>query len=117
LEAHLADGSGREIFQRLLKMLRRRASHPACHPEAAQHVFDLGPELFAHSRISLNRDEVVFCIYNLTPREQSVRNPADTELLKKTRQFYDILGGKTHGSAKKGLKLGPYQAVWLVPRT
>jgi len=116
LGAHLKDGPAHEVFERYLKMLRRRANHPAFHPDAEQHVFDLDPGLFVHSRISVNRDEVVFCIYNFAAKEKTITNPADTDLLKSAKNFYDILGGKTYGSGKKGLKLAPYQALWLVPR-
>ncbi len=116
LAAHLKDGPAHAVFERYLKMLRRRASHPAFHPDAEQQVFDLDPELFVHSRISVQRDEVVFCIYNFSARDKTVTNPADTELLRSAKQFYDILGGRTYGSGKKGLKLAPYQALWLVPR-
>ncbi|WP_269523380.1 alpha-amylase family glycosyl hydrolase [Coraliomargarita parva] len=117
LKAHLSEPKAKRVFDTYLKMLRRRAGHPAFHPDAEQHVFDIDPELFVHSRISLNRDEVVFCIYNFSDQAKAITNPADTELLKKTKSFYDILSGKTHGSGKKGIKLAPYQALWLVPRS
>lgn len=116
LGEHLETETTQLIFDTYLKMLRRRASHPAFHPDAEQHVFDIDPELFVHSRISVNRDETIFCIYNFTDKEKQIKNPMDTELLKKTKNFYDILSGRTLGSGKKGLKVAPYQAMWLVPR-
>lgn len=116
LKEHLSEDMAGEVFERYLKMLRRRASHPAFHPDAAQYVFEIDPELFVHSRISLNGDETIFCIYNMTAKEKSITNPADSELLKRTKQFYDIISGRTFGSGKKGIKLKPYQVMWLVPR-
>ena len=116
LNAHLADGCARTVFDSYLKILRRRAKHPAFHPDAAQHVFDLDPGLFVHSRISVNHDETIFCIYNFTAGKKTITNPADTELLKKTKKFYDILSGRTLGNGKKGIALKPYQALWLIPR-
>lgn len=116
LEEHLDGPVSKFVFETYLQMLRRRASHPAFHPDAEQHVLDIDPELFVHSRISVNKDEVIFCVYNFTAKEKTITNPATTPLLQKTKKFYDILSGKTHGSGKKGLKLAPYQAMWLVPR-
>jgi len=116
LKAHIGDGVPKTVFVLYLRMLRRRANHPAFHPHAEQRVFDMDPELFVHSRISLNREERIFCIYNFTAKEKSITNPMDSELLKKTKSFYDILSGRTFGSGKRGIKLAPYQALWLVPR-
>lgn len=116
LREHLKGDVAGEVFERYVKMLRRRSNHPAFHPDAEQHVFDIDPELFVHSRISLNGDETIFCIYNMTDKAKSISNPADTELLKRTKNFYDILTARTFGSGKKGIRLKPYQAMWLVPR-
>lgn len=116
LEKHLGEGVAGKVFSRYIKMLRRRASHPAFHPDAAQHIFEIDPKLFVHSRISRNGDETIFCIYNFSAKEKSIVNPADTELLKRTKSLYDIISGRTFGSGKKGIKLKPYQALWLVPR-
>lgn len=116
LEQHLGQGAAKVVFSRYLKMLQRRASHPAFHPDAEQIVYDVDPELFVHCRISQQRDEIIFCIFNCTDQEKKVTNPASSELLRRTKGFYDILGSRTYGSGKKGIKLAPYQVMWLVPR-
>jgi len=116
LEQHIGQGPAKVVFTRYLKMLRRRADHPAFHPNAEQIVYDIDPELFVHSRISLEGDEIIFCIYNCSGQEKRITNPASSDLLRRTKKFYDILGSRTYGSGKKGIKLAPYQAMWLVPR-
>ncbi len=116
LKQHLGQGVAKLIFERYLKMLRRRSSHPAFHPDAEQIVYDIDPELFVHCRVSKDRDEVIFCIYNFTDKEKTITNPANSELLKRTKHFYEILSARTYGSGKRGIKLGPYQVMWLVPR-
>ena len=116
LNQHLGEGVASAVFPTYLKMLRRRATHPAFHPDAEQIVYDIDPELFIHSRTDTNRDEVVFCIYNFSAKEQTIKNPASSPLLQKTKKFYDILSGRTYGSGKRGIKLAPYQVLWLVPR-
>ena len=116
LNQHLGEGTAKTVFERYLKMLRRRSNHPAFHPDAEQIVYDVDPELFVHCRISTDREEVIFCIYNFSDKEKKITNPASSDLLKRTKNFYDILNARTHGSGKKGIKLAPYQAMWLVPR-
>lgn len=104
------------IFQRYLQMLRRRANHPAFHPEGAMKIHDFGKDLFALTRTSPSGEETVHCIYNLTAKDQVVYNPQTTPELKKTKSFYDILSARTLSSGKKGLTLHPYQALWLTAR-
>ena len=116
LQQHLGQGVAATVFPAYLKMLRRRASHPAFHPDAEQIVYDVDPELFVHCRIAINREEIVFCIYNFSANEKSIRNPASSPLLQKTKKFYDILSGRRYGSGKCGFTLAPYQVLWLVPR-
>jgi sucrose phosphorylase len=117
LEAHLSSGAAKQVFNRYLRMLRRRANHPAFHPDAEQIIYDIDPQLFVHARISHQSDEIVFCIYNFSDQQKKITNPASSELLRKARHFYDILGCRTYGSGRKGITLSPYQVLWLVPRT
>ena len=78
LEAHLSLGSAKQVFNRYLRMLRRRANHPAFHPDAEQIIYDIDPQLFVHARISHQADEIVFCIYNFS--EQEKKNYESSEL-------------------------------------
>lgn len=117
LQQHLGQGVAATVFPAYLKMLRRRSSHPAFHPDAEQIVYDVDPELFIHSRTDVSREEIIFCIYNFTAKAKSIQNPASSPLLQKTKKFYDILSGRTYGSGKRGIKLAPYQVLWLVPRS
>lgn len=105
-----------QVFDTYIKMLRRRANHPAFSPEAKQSINDLGKELFVITRTAVDDSETIFCIFNLTDKEQVIINPQSTDLLKNTKNFYDILSARTFSSGKKGLTLQPYQALWLTPR-
>jgi len=106
-----------QVFRRYLQMLRRRTNYPAFHPDGDQKIIDAGKDLFALERTSPSGNQTVFCVFNFSDSEQSVVNPKDTEPLKKAKKFYDILSGKTHSDGSRGIKLAPYQAMWLVPRT
>jgi len=115
----LADDQGVQgkIFRRYLQMLRRRSNYPAFHPDGGQQILEAGPSLFAFIRTSPSGAQSVFCVFNFSDQEQTVVNPKDTPVLKEAKKFYDILSGKTHSDGSRGIKLAPYQAVWLVPRT
>ncbi|MGB0371762.1 MAG: sugar phosphorylase [Opitutales bacterium] len=106
-----------KIMNRLVRLLRRRSSHSAFHPDGEMIIHDLGKELFGFTRISPDQQEVIICIFNFTAEKQSIKNPQNTPLLKSVKQFYDIVSGKTLGSGKNGIMLEPYQALWLVPRS
>ncbi|MEM8866758.1 MAG: sugar phosphorylase [Verrucomicrobiota bacterium] len=115
LNAHLAEDCADTVFQSYVRMLRRRADHPAFHPDAEQVVYDLGPELFAHKRISLDSEETIYCVYNFTAKAQVLAG-LDEAGFKDANKFYDVLRGRSIANAKKGIKLSPYQAIWLIPR-
>ncbi|GHC01050.1 alpha-amylase family glycosyl hydrolase [Cerasicoccus arenae] len=110
------NGPQGKVFRKYLQMLRRRTNYPAFHPDGDQKIIDAGPNLFALERTSPSKNQTVFCVFNFTDEEQAVVNPKDTEMLKKAKKFYDILSGKTHSDGSRGIKLAPYQAMWLVPR-
>ncbi len=104
------------VFEAYIRMLRRRSNHRAFHPDGSQQILDLGPAIFGLIRRAPDRSEWIVCVYNFTGREQIVKNPLDTEAARKVKSFYDIISGKTYGSGRVGVRLEPYQALWLIPR-
>lgn len=103
-------------FRRYVQLLRRRANNPAFNPDGHQFIHDIGSQFFVVERRSTLHNQHVYCIFNLTSEEQIIKNPADNEVLKKAKKFYDIVSGKTFSSGKKGIKMAPYHFFWLVPR-
>ena len=112
-----ADNVQSKIMDRLVRLLRRRSSHNAFHPDGDMIVHDLGKALFGFTRVAPDKQEVIICIFNFTKEKQSIKNPGNTPLLKSVKNFYDIVSGKTLGSGRNGVVLEPYQAMWLVPRS
>ncbi|MEO0796502.1 MAG: alpha-amylase family glycosyl hydrolase [Verrucomicrobiota bacterium] len=112
-DKNLAQG---KVFRRYLQMLRRRSNYQAFHPDGDQKIIDAGRKVFAIERTSPRGNQTIFCVFNFSEEEQTIVNPKDTEVLKNAKKFYDILSGKTHSDGSRGIKLGPYQAKWLVPR-
>jgi len=103
------------VFKRYKRMLKTRTRRKAFHPDAGQLVHSGGKNLFIVQRTSLDKKDIVLCVYNFTKKEQVIKNPQNTPLLQNASNLYDLVSGKTLSSGKKGLTLQPYQAVWLTP--
>lgn len=116
LKDHLEAGVGKLVFNRYLRMLRRRTEHPAFHPDASQEVYDVNPDLFVHKRTSLDGEETIFCIFNLTPKTKTLQQLCPDPKLAEASVLYDILQAREVKPAARGFVIKPYQALWLVPR-
>lgn len=103
-------------FRKYVQLLRRRANNPAFNPDGPQFIHDIGEQFFVIERRSTLGNQRIYCVFNLTGKEQILKNPANNEVLQKAKKFYDIVSGKTFSSGKKGVKMSPYQFMWLVPR-
>ncbi|MGB0743769.1 MAG: sugar phosphorylase [Opitutales bacterium] len=116
LKEHLKAGVGKMVFNRYLRMLRRRTEHPAFHPDAPQEVFNVNPGLFVHKRTSLDGEETVFCIFNLTAKSKQIKQLCPDPKFTQAASLYDILRAREFKPGPRGFTIKPYQALWLVAR-
>jgi sucrose phosphorylase len=116
LKKHLKEGVGKLVFTRYLRMLRRRTEHPAFHPDAVQEVFDVDPGLFVHKRTSTDGEEKIFCVFNLTAQEKTLKQLCPDADFVAASRFFDVLRAREVAAGKRGFSLKPYQAMWLVAR-
>lgn len=105
------DGHHSKIFQELTRLIQIRRSQPAFHPNATQFTLHLGKEVFAFWRQSINRDQSVFSLSNVTNRTQTI-NLADINLIG-TDDWQDLITGQRFEDLGQQLKLKPYQSVWI----
>lgn len=105
-----------KVFHRYQHLLRRRAHHPAFHPDGAQKIHETPHNLFFIERTSPDGEQTVLCLFNFSAEEVIVKNPKSTDVLRKARGFYDIISGKTYSSGSRGITLQPFQPLWLIPR-
>ena len=115
LDQVLADGESRQarVFARLLGWLGRRQHHPAFHPDAPMVVRDLGTDLFAFVRTSLDGQEKIACLFNLTERSIKIRLGDLHPDLAKTGEARDLLSGELLATGpRKTLTLPSYWAQW-----
>jgi len=113
-EGLIEGGEFHDIFAEYLLVLRRRGSHSAFHPGAAQRIHDFGSRFFVVERIA--PDQTVVCIFNFTPEKQVFKGLDQIEGVADIEDFTEIISGKSLRPKKRGIALLPYQAVWLVAK-
>ncbi|MGF1483257.1 MAG: alpha-amylase family glycosyl hydrolase [Opitutales bacterium] len=111
------DSTQARVLRRYQQMLRRRARHPAFHPDGAQVIHNGGKHFFILERTSVDGNETVLCIFNFTAKKQTIGGSKGTPLLGSASTAYDILSQKNLSFGTKGLSLEPFQAVWLTAST
>lgn len=113
LKASLEENNGHHsrIFNELTRLIQIRRSQPAFHPNATQFTLHLGMEVFAFWRQSINREQSIFSLSNVTNKTQTI-NLADINLIG-TDDWHDLITGKRFEDLGQQLLLEPYQSVWI----
>ncbi|MCU7811421.1 MAG: alpha-amylase, partial [Candidatus Thiodiazotropha sp. (ex Notomyrtea botanica)] len=101
-----------QVFPEYIRRLRVRQGVKAFHPDAAQRVLDMPSGIFALERVSLDEEQRVYAIHNLTGEPVSL--DISTLTVEETRWF-DALHQVVPDIDSFGLRLRPYQSVWLTP--
>ncbi len=113
LEAVLSDPESMQakVFKRITSLLKLRRRQKAFHPNAIQFTMQLGLEIFGVWRQSIDRDQSIFSISNIT------KEARDLELaninLVSTEVWTDLISGEQIEEGQTFLRLEPYQTVWL----
>jgi sucrose phosphorylase len=100
-----------QVFPEYIRRLRLRRGIKSFHPDASQRVLDLQEGLFGVERCSQDGRERVLAIHNIT---------ADTVIVDLQRcqyqntRWYDALQQGVPDMDDTGLRLRPYQVVWLL---
>jgi sucrose phosphorylase len=104
LRNELADPGSRRarVFSEMKRMLEIRARQSAFHPDAAQEIPDLGPDLFAVVRHNPVTGRRIAALHNVTGK--TVRAAV-------ARAGVDLLGNEP--IAKGAVDLAPYQIRWI----
>lgn len=113
IEARLADETSLQAraLGGLTKLLAIRRQQKAFHPNGIQFTLQLGLKVFGLWRESIDREQDIFCISNMT------RKPRRVELeninLVVTQRWRDLISGAAIEEEQEYLELSPYQTVWL----
>ncbi|MBU3022780.1 sugar phosphorylase [Aestuariibacter sp. A3R04] len=100
-----------KVLTRISQLIRIRKAQPAFHPNATQFTLQLGDEMFGYWRQSLDRKQSVFCISNITDKEQSILLSSIN--LIGTDAWLDLITREELSDVAGFLQLKPYQTVWI----
>ena len=100
-----------QVYNRLKSLFNIRCNQSAFHPNATQFTLHLGSQLFGFWRQSMDREQSIFCVSNISnqiqPLEMSDLNLIDTE------HWFDLISGETFDEKHHIIELAPYQTVWI----
>ena len=102
-----------EIFEWYTRVLRRRASCPAFHPDASQKVIELGDDIFAFERRSLDGSQVIICLFNFLAHEVKSNQKQTLASYLSNGSVKDLISGGEFSFDNESFALRPYQALWL----
>lgn len=116
LEEVLAgDNIHARIFRELMRLIAIRRQQKAFHPNAIIFTLHLGDEVFGNWRQSIDRQQSIFCINNITAGPQQVLLSSINLIA--TDSWVDLISGEEIQKKQEVLELQPYQSVWLVNKS
>jgi len=112
LKEDLANSNSREhkIFTEFMRLIYKRKSEKAFHPNGKQEVLFLKRELFSLLRTSPDGKERIIALHNITDNIQELYLVKNQDNLNE-KQYYDIISEKIINIEK--ILLEPYQIMWL----
>ncbi|TLU67142.1 alpha-amylase [Thalassotalea litorea] len=113
LQSHLGNSFSHhaQVFDEMTALIKLRKQQKAFHPNATQFTLHLGVQLFGFWRQSLDRQQSIFCISNVTcePQELSL---ADLNLID-LDEWRDLITAQDFTNVRDCISLAPYQTVWI----
>ena len=118
LEAALADQNSthHQVYNQLKQLLKIRRRQSAFHPNATQFTLHLGDQLFGFWRQSLDRQQSIFCISNISAEVQTL-SLSDINLID-NEQWHDLItdmpcSAESPDNHQRAIQMQPYQTVWI----
>ncbi len=117
LQSELAnsDSSHSQVYNKLINLLKIRTAQPAFHPNATQFTLHLGSQLFGFWRQSLDRQQSIFSISNISAQPQSL-TLSDINLID-NEAWYDLISGMSFTDSEPVIIMQPYQTLWITNST
>ncbi len=94
------------VYQNMCNLLNIRKKQKAFHPNASRHNINLGSNFFSFKRVSIDKDQTIICITNLSSKIQK------TNLNKAYYSWNNLIGSKIK-VRNKLLILKPFETIWL----
>ena len=97
------------VYKKISNLLRVRRKQKAFHPNASRHNINLGSNFFSFKRVSIDKNQTIICITNLSSKIQK------THLNKIYHSWNNLIGSKIE-IKNKLLILKPFETIWLSNR-
>ncbi len=107
-----------KIIHKLSSIISIRTKQSAFHPNGAQDILKLQPEIFAVLRTSPDKLQHILSLINVTDEEAQVTIPRKTVNVFK-QEWYDLISQDMYTFNKEeniSITLKPYDVVWLEPQ-
>ncbi len=113
LYAALEDDSRhhKAVFSEMKRLIEIRRKQEAFNPNSTQYTLHFSDQIFAFWRESLNRDQSVFALHNVSAEPQTI--PLVELNLYATESWTDLISGKKYTDLEKVIELKPYGCVWI----
>lgn len=103
-----------KVLGEISKRLQVRIAQPAFHPNATQFTIPLEDRIFGVWRQSLDRDQSIFALHNVS--SDTVEVPHLSMNLIDDEVWVDLLTGETVDMTTETVTLAPYQCRWITNR-
>jgi sucrose phosphorylase len=118
LENSLTDASSLRyrIFQAYTYLLRVRTAQRAFHPNGGQKVLLGNRALFVVLRTSMDGQEKILCLHNVSPEVQNLQITPEQFGVQRRGMITDLVTGTRYlvtGDGRLSLNVEPYQVLWL----
>jgi sucrose phosphorylase len=106
-----------KVIHKLNAIITVRTKQSAFHPNGAQKILKVKPEIFAVLRTSPNKDQHILSLINIIDDEIQITIPMKAVQIFK-QEWYDLLSQDKHTFQDENisLTLKPYDVVWLEPQ-
>ncbi len=105
------DSHHARVFSQIKHLLSIRRHQPAFHPNATQFTLQLGDKIFGFWRQSHDREQSVFCIFNVSVEHLEIKL-SDINLIA-LDDWFDLISHTQYADLSGSLQLQPYQCIWL----
>ena len=99
------------MFSGISSLLKIRRQQSAFHPNATQFTLHLGSGLFGFWRQSIDRQQSIFCVSNITAEVQ-VLNLSDINLID-NENWVDLISQLPCDGLMQSVNMEPYQTLWI----
>jgi sucrose phosphorylase len=106
-----------QVAVRFRRLIQRRVTTPAFHPNADQAILNAGHAVFAALRTTRDGRQKVLALTNVTAQDRQARFTPE-ELGGRHPTWRDLISGQAFGRTWDGgldLRLRPYAVLWLTP--